>query len=83
MATMSRVIQIRDVPDDVHDALADAAATQGLSLTRYVRRELEQLAERAQIASDNAAVIRQTQAKVRGHVDRDTILDALHEGRGD
>ena len=25
VANMSRVIQIRDVPDDVHDALADAA----------------------------------------------------------
>ena len=80
---VSRVIQIRDVPDDVHDALTDAAAAQGLSLTRYMVRELEHLAKRAQIVHANAAVIRQTQAKVRGHVDRDTILTALHEGRGD
>ncbi len=77
------MIQIRDVPDDVHDALADAAAAQGLSLTRYMLRELEQLAKRAQIVRDNAAVIRRTQRAVRGHVDRDTILGALHEGRGD
>ncbi len=83
VAAMSRVIQIRDVPDDVDEALADAAASQGLSLTRYMLRELEHLAKRAQAVHANAAVIRQTQARVRGHVDRDTILTALHEGRGD
>ena len=82
VATMSRVIQIRDVPDDVHDALADAAQAQGLSLTRYMLRELEHLAKRAQAVHANAIVIRETQAKVRGHVDRDTVLTALHEGRG-
>lgn len=80
---MSSVIQIRDVPDDVHEALVGAAEAQGLSLTRYLRRELEHLAKRAQTVRDNAAVIRQTQARVGAHVDRDTILTALHEGRGD
>ena len=83
VTAMSRVIQIRGVPDDVHDGLVDAAAAQGLSLTRYLVRELEHLARRAQMVDANAAVIRQTQAKVRGRVDRDTILTALHEGRGD
>ena len=83
LATVSRVIQIQGVPDDVHDALADAAQAQGLSLTRYVLRELEHLAKRCEAVQANATVIRQTQAKVRGHVDRDTILTALHEGRGD
>jgi len=65
---MSKVIQIRAVPDDVHDALTDAAEAQGLSLTRYVLRELEQLARRAQAVQTNAVVIRRTQAEVRGHV---------------
>ncbi len=83
VATMSRVIQIRDVPDDVHDALVDAAEAQGLSLTRYMLRELEHLAKRSRAVHANAAVIKETQAKVRGHVDRDAILNALHEGRGD
>lgn len=80
---MARVIQIRDVPDDVHKVLAEAAAAEGLSLTRYMVRELEHLARRAQVVHSNAAVVRQTQAQVRGDVDRDTILTALHEGRGD
>ncbi len=80
---MSRVIQIRDVPEEVHDALVDAAGAQGLSLTRYMLRELEHLARRAQVVQANAAVVRQTQAAVKGRADRDTILDALREGRGE
>lgn len=80
---MSKVIQIRDVPDEVHDALAEAALSQGLSLTKYMQRELEHLARRSQAVHDNALVIRQTQAKVRGRVDRDMIASLLHEGRSD
>lgn len=80
---MPKVIQIRDVPDDVRDALADAADAEGLSLTRYVRRELEHLARRSQRVRHNASVVRRTQSQVGGRVDRDTILSALHDGRGD
>jgi len=79
---VSKVIQIRDVPDEVRDALAEAAAAEGLSLARYVRRELEHLAARAQRVRDNAVVVRQAQTKVGGGVDRETILSTLHEGRG-
>ena len=79
---MSRVIQIRDVPDDVHDALVAAAEAQGLSLTRYTLRELEHIAKRAQTVRYNASVIRETQAKVRGGVDRTSILNVLDEDRG-
>lgn len=80
---MSKVMHIRDVPDDVHAALVEAAEAQGLSLTRYLQRELEHLAKRAQIVQDNAGSIRSTQARVQGRSDRDTILSVLHEGRGE
>ena len=40
------IIQIRDVPEEVRDALAVAAEAQGLSFAGYVRRELERLAKR-------------------------------------
>ncbi|HEX2297565.1 MAG TPA: hypothetical protein VHH34_03430 [Pseudonocardiaceae bacterium] len=40
---MSKVIQIRDVPDDVHAALSRQAEAAGLSLSRFALRELEQL----------------------------------------
>lgn len=78
---MPRVIQVRDVPDDVHDALAAAARGRGLSLTRFLLAELEQLARRSQIAHDNAAVLRRTKADVGRTVDRGAILAAIHEGR--
>lgn len=55
-------------------------------MTRYVLRELEHLAERAQVAPvapDNIAVVRRTQSRVQGRADRNTILSVLHEGRGD
>jgi hypothetical protein len=77
------VIQIRGVPDEVHEALARAADERGLSLTRYMLRELEQLARRAEAVKNNTAVVRETQANVKGDVDRATILAALHEGRDD
>lgn len=76
-------MQIRDVPDEVHDALAQAAQAQGLSLTKYVLRELEQLAGRPQVVRDNATTIRRTQQTVQGRPDRETILAVLHEGRGE
>lgn len=79
---MTKVIQIRDVPDDVRDALAAAASSEGLSLTGYVRRELETVARRTQRAQENAATVEETRARVRGAVDRDAILSALDDGRG-
>lgn len=80
---MPKVMQIRDVPDEVHDALAQAAQAQGLSLTKYVLRELEHLALRPQVVRDNAVAIRRTQRKVQGRPDREMILAVLHGGRGE
>ncbi len=79
---MSKVIQIRDVPDEVRDALAEAAEAEGLSMTGYVRRELEHIAGRSRRTRQNATLVRQTQAAVGGEVDRETVLAVLHEGRG-
>lgn len=80
---MSKVMHIRDVPDDVHQALVEAAEAQGLSLTRYMQRELQHLATRGQTVQHNADVIHRTQVQVQGHCGRDAILAVLHEGRGD
>lgn len=78
---MSKVIQIRGVPDDVHGALEEAARAEGLSLTRFLLRELGQVAGRAQAVRHNAEVVRRAQREIGGRADRDTILSALHEGR--
>lgn len=39
---MAKVIQIRDVPDDVHAVLIEQAEAAGMSLSRFALRELEQ-----------------------------------------
>lgn len=38
---MAKVIQIREVPDEVHAELTRRAAAAGLSLSRFALRELE------------------------------------------
>lgn len=78
---MAKVIQIRDVPDDVHEALAKAADAERLSLNRYVLRELEHLARRAEVVELNARIITETRARVRRKVARENILAALQGGR--
>lgn len=80
---MSHVIQIRDVPDDVHEALREAAEARGLSLTRFMLGEMERIARTSRAVRDNEAVIRRTRARVGRRVDRDTILAAVREGRAE
>lgn len=43
---MSKMIQVRDVPDDVHGILKSRAAREGMSLSDYIKRELERAVER-------------------------------------
>lgn len=42
---MGTLIQVRDVPDDVHRALKARAAREGVSLSEYLRTELQRVAE--------------------------------------
>ena len=44
--SMSKMIQIRDVPDDVHRILKERAARGGMSLSDFLKRELAHAAER-------------------------------------
>lgn len=43
---MSKMIQIRNVPDDVHRTLKARAAKAGMSLSDYLRLEITRSAER-------------------------------------
>ena len=47
---MSKMIQIRNVPDDLHRKLKARAAEQGVSLSDYLLRMAERDAERPTIA---------------------------------
>ena len=43
---MSKMIQIRDVPEEVHSTLKARAAREGMSLSDFIKRELASSAER-------------------------------------
>lgn len=43
---MTKMIQLRNVPDDLHRKLKSRAALAGLSLSDYLLREVQRVAER-------------------------------------
>ena len=43
---MSKMIQVRNVPEPVHSTLKARAAREGMSLSDFIKRELERAAER-------------------------------------
>jgi plasmid stability protein len=43
---MSKMIQVRDVPDQVHSTLKARAASEGMNLSDFIKKELERTAER-------------------------------------
>ncbi|HEY7459033.1 MAG TPA: hypothetical protein VH765_09790 [Xanthobacteraceae bacterium] len=46
---MSTMIQIRNVPDELHRRLKARAAMQGMSLSDYLLREIREVAERPSV----------------------------------
>ena len=44
--SMSKMIQVRDVPEQVHSTLKSRAAREGMSLSDFLKRELARVAER-------------------------------------
>lgn len=82
---MSKTIQVRDVPDKVHATLRARAAEAGLSLSDYVRHQIELIAERPTIAdvllraqsrSGGATVEEIVEAVRAGREEREAALDA-------
>lgn len=47
---MSRMVQVRHVPDPLHQKLKARAALEGLSLSDYLLREIERFAQRPTLA---------------------------------
>jgi antitoxin FitA len=76
---MSKMIQIRNVPDDVHRILKTRAAAEGLSLSDYVKRDLEELATQATIEEIGA------RGRSRGGsgVTAEAIVADIREHRGE
>jgi plasmid stability protein len=62
---MSRVIQLRNVPDELHDALREGARAEGLSLNKFALRQLTDALQRRRAVAHNQAVIRQARVTMR------------------
>jgi plasmid stability protein len=62
---MSKMVQIRDVPDQVHSVLKSRAAREGMSLSDFLKRELERSAERPSVLEwlDRTSQVRPITAK--------------------
>jgi plasmid stability protein len=53
---MSKMIQIRNVPDEVHRTLKMRAAAAGMSLSDYIKRDLEAAATRPTLEELDARI---------------------------
>jgi plasmid stability protein len=73
---MSRTIQIRDVPDEVHRTLRSRAAAAGLSLSAYLLDELIRVAERPPVAD----VLARAGGR-HGGAGTDQVVAAVRSGR--
>jgi len=72
---MGVMLQIKDVPQDVHRVLKARAALEGISLTEYARRTLEQAARRpsreeltAELSAVEPVAIGESSANALAHV---------------
>lgn len=74
---MSKMIQVRNVPEDVHRTLKARAAAAGMSLSDYIKRDLESAAARPTLEEIDARVSARGPSAVRAG----TVIAALREAR--
>lgn len=77
---MSKMIQIRNVPDDLHRELKMRAAAAGMSMSDYIKRELSRRSRKS--------TIKEIRARSKGRSAGSTlttqdIVDSIREVRGD
>jgi plasmid stability protein len=76
---MSKMIQVRNVPDEMHRELKVRAAAAGMSLTDYIKKELSWSNEKDSWEEIYA------RAKARGPLGltSEEVVELIREGRGD
>ena len=72
---MSKMIQVRDVPDDVHRTLKIRAAAAGMSLSDYIKRDLEIAASRPTLDEIDARVRDRASSTMRSERIVSTLRD--------
>ena len=78
-ALMGKMIQIRNVPDELHRELKSRAALMGLSLSDYLLRELERIGNRPDIT---VTLARARARAEQTQVTHEEVLAVLDEIRG-
>ena len=76
---MSKMIQIRDVPDEMHRLLKMRAAAEGMSLSDYIKRELDIVSGK----SNWDEVWARGEARGPSKMKSETIVQILRESRGE
>ena len=77
---MSKMIQIRNVPDDLHRELKMRAAAAGMTMSDYIKQELSRRSRKS--------TIREIRARSKGRSAGSTlttqdVVDTIREMRGD
>jgi len=75
---MSKMIQIRNVPDEVHKKLKMRALEEGLTLSDLLAREARQLAERPTLAQMRARLLRRERVSLP-----ESAAELVRGARGD
>jgi len=77
---MSKMIQVRNVPDELHLALKARALEEGMTLSDYLKRELEEIAGQLTFEQIDARIrARRGSSRLR----TEDIVGAVREARGD
>lgn len=74
---MAKMIQIRNVPEKLHRTLKARAAAEGMSLSDYIKRDLERAAARPTFEEVDARI----RARKPTNVKADTIVSIIREVR--
>ncbi len=76
---MSKMIQVRNVPDELHRSLKVRAAAAGMTMSDYIKKELSEASERDSWEEIFA------RARARGPSGMTTreVVDLIREQRGD
>ena len=73
------MIQLRHVPDDLHRKLKASAATEGMSLSDYILREVRQFADKPTMSEMRERLARRKPVHMK--TSPVEILRALRDGR--
>jgi antitoxin FitA len=76
---MSKMIQVRNVPDELHRALKASAAAEGMSLSDYIKRELGGLSTKASLDEIDARI----RARGPSNLETDWVVQVIRESRGE